>query len=285
MREIFNKHEQINKAFELPINLQKIIDSQKKNLISSPNFINPTSSLFFPQSLLSPRYSLYQNLVTRYNFSTLLSLSQKIAKSDLYFQKSYLTDHITRQNIQRHLNLLSADIRAELVEDAIQAAQELNTSEEIKTEVTTYFNELEEFDTSAQKSEGKSLAATIAMIIIIYLIHSFNDQLQMTIFEYATKPLITYYLSSKEVKSIVKNEIKKNELSTLYGKRISLTDLNLRDLPKQSSTLLETIEAGKILYIIDEPCLHKSWLKVEVEYNGEKIQGYVLRRYTTIIKP
>lgn len=157
---------------------------------------------------------------------------------------------------------------------------------DVQAEVTNYFHELNN-PSNIQPSSDTS-PKTISMwanIIIAFILQFSLSQIESAFFEFVTKPLIETHYSPKEVKSIVKEEVKKNELNSLYGKRITLTELNLRDMPEQSATLLETIEPGKILYIVEEKSLHKSWLKVEIDFNGEKVQGYVLRRYTTIIKP
>lgn len=157
---------------------------------------------------------------------------------------------------------------------------------DVQAEVTNYFDELN--NSSNTQSPNNTSPKTISMwanLIIIFILQFSLSQIESAFFEFVTKPQIEAHYSPKEVKSIIKEEVKKNELNTLYGKRITLTDLNLRDMPKQSATLLETIETGKVLYIVEEKGLHKSWLKVEIDFNGEKVQGYVLRRYTTIIKP
>ena len=54
--------------------------------------------------------------------------------------------------------------------------------------------------------------------------------------------------------------------------------------PKINSEIIENLEPYKFLIIVEEPDLHKSWLKVQVEINDEILEGYVLRRYTSPIK-
>ena len=157
---------------------------------------------------------------------------------------------------------------------------------DVQAEVMNYFDELNNSSNTQSSSDTSPKSISIwANLIIVFILQFSLSQVESAFFEFVTKPQIEAHYSPKEVKSIIKEEIKKNELNTLYGKRVAVTNLNLRDMPKKSATLLETLEAGKILHIVDEKGLHKSWLKVEVEYNGEKIQGYVLRIYTTIIKP
>ena len=54
--------------------------------------------------------------------------------------------------------------------------------------------------------------------------------------------------------------------------------------PQLKSQIIENLEQYKFLEIIDEPDLHKSWLKIRTEINGEILEGYVLRGYTSTIK-
>lgn len=284
MREIFKQREQITKTFQLPRATQKLLDQQNQFKELLPKPFRTSLGLAFPKSIIGSRYSWHSLLATSDNIAALQSISKTIAEQQSIFPTTYFSDYSISAllNIQRQIRLLPADIQTQLVDDAIQATQKLDTSEEIKTEVKNYFDELGEFDTSAPKPEKKRSILVIVTIIILGLL---NSQFEMAFYEYVTKPLILNYISPKEVKSFVKDEIKKHELISLYGQRITTSRLNLRTKANKSSELIETLEPGKILHVIKETNLHKSWLKVEVDFNGDKIQGYVLRTYTTVIKP
>ena len=284
MREIFKQQEQLSKTYQMPKTLQNLLDQQQKIKSLFPEYFQTKSGLTFPKSMFSSKYSWHNLLATTDNFSTLQSISKSIANQYAISPETFFSDYgfSALLNIQKQISLLPTDIQTQFLHETIQTVQDLDTTEEIKAEVKAYFDGTSSLDQDPNK---RFTITSIALLIIFWFYGTFNDQFQMALFEFGTKPLLSMYLAPKEVKSIVKEEIQKNELNTLYGKRITLTDLNLRDMPKQSATLLETIETGKILNIVNEKGLHKSWLKVEIDLNGEKVQGYVLRRYTTIIKP
>jgi hypothetical protein len=194
--------------------------------------------------------------------------------------KSFFNSYATRNtlnNIQKQLYLFPQELQDQLAQVATEASHEIITDHEVQAEVIGYF------DTSSNTNKQKKFS-DLAIVIILIILELFSNQIQNIAFEFYIKPKIEQHFTPQEVQKTVKCEIIKNDLSSLYGQRITIKDVNLRIEPKQSAELIETIEPATLLHIIDEPNLHKSWLKVEIQRNGDVIQGYLLRRYTSVIK-
>ncbi|WP_020684014.1 SH3 domain-containing protein [Marinobacterium rhizophilum] len=73
-----------------------------------------------------------------------------------------------------------------------------------------------------------------------------------------------------------------DEASSLEDCRIVVgDDLRLRDAPSRSSEVLALLPLGKVVEVLSAP--RGPWLFVEVSLDGEHIQGWVARRYTTTL--
>ncbi|MBJ8418762.1 hypothetical protein [Acinetobacter courvalinii] len=204
---------------------------------------------------------------------------QRMIKDQQAWQ-SLLNSNATRntlKNIQGQLDLFSKDLQDQLIEVATKVSQEIIIDQEVQSEVIDFF------DTSINK-KPKKIISSFALSIIFFILAALFDQAQNILYEFVIKPKVESYFTQQQIQKTVKCEIIKNDLSSLYGQRITITDVNLRIEPKQSAELIEAIEPATLLHIIDEPNLHKSWLKVEIQRNGDVIQGYLLRRYTRVIK-
>lgn len=80
----------------------------------------------------------------------------------------------------------------------------------------------------------------------------------------------------KEIQNIVSAE---NRWENLKNFRLVTRDsVHLRAGPSESTAILEILPMNTLLLITDKS--NRQWLAVEVEYNGETIQGWVSRRYT-----
>ncbi|MBH2029116.1 MAG: hypothetical protein I8H74_01335 [Moraxellaceae bacterium] len=108
------------------------------------------------------------------------------------------------------------------------------------------------------------------------------DQLLVTLAQnFLNSALFFYFQSKYEVAKSSPNSINKNDFK---NSRITTESVSLHSNPKINSELIEILEPYKFLEIIYEPDLNKSWLKVRAEINGEILEGYILRRYTSPIK-
>ena len=108
------------------------------------------------------------------------------------------------------------------------------------------------------------------------------DQLLVTLAQNFLNSALFFFLQSKyEVARTSRNGINKNDFK---NSRITIKAESLYQEPKINSEIIENLEPYKFLIIVEEPDLHKSWLKVQVEINDEILEGYVLRRYTSPIK-
>lgn len=125
---------------------------------------------------------------------------------------------------------------------------------------------------------------TILLSIYILVINAQvpMDQLFVTLAQnFLNSTLFFYFQSKYEVAKSSPKSINKNDFK---NSRITTEPVSLHSNPKINSELIEILEPYKFLEIIYEPDLHKSWLKVRTEINGEILEGYILRRYTSPIK-
>lgn len=293
MREIFKQQDQLSKAFQLPRATQKLLDQQNQFKELLPKTFRTSLGLAFPKSIIGSQYSWHRLLATSDNISALQSLSKAIVKQQSIFPTTYFSDYgiSALLNIQRQMQLFPTDLQNQLVDDVMHASEELNVNDEVQSEVSNFFkgigeynieNRLINIDYNELSEKAKAIISYIYYYCVLPLVIGI---LSCAIYEYKVKPKIDSYFSQQQVKTAAKDEVKKNDLISLYGERITAVNLNLRIRPNQTAELIETLDKGTFLHIINEPDLHKSWLKVEVDMNGEKIQGYILRRYTFIIKP
>lgn len=293
MREIFKQQDKLSKAYQMPKNLQNQLDQQRHMKSLFPEYFQTKSGLTFPKSMFSSKFSWHSLLATTDNFSTLQSISKSITNQYAISPEKFFSDSgiSALLNIQRQMQLFPTDLQNQLVDDVMHASEELNVNDEVQSEVSNFFKDMirlsienltEEYDYNALSQKAKFIIIYIYQNYILVLL---LGVLSCAIYDYQVKPKIDPYFSQQEVKTLTKNEVKKNALISLYGERITSVNVNLRASPSQTAELIEILEKGTFLHIIKEPNLHKSWLKVEVDMNGEKVQGYILRRYTFIIKP
>ncbi|WP_151801661.1 SH3 domain-containing protein [Acinetobacter guillouiae] len=293
MRELFKQQEQLNKAFELPKTLQKVIDQQQKIKSLFPEYFKTTSSLIFPQSIFGSQYSWHSLLATTDNISTLQSISKSISKQYSSSPATFFSDYgiSALLNIQKQMQFFPTEIQNQLVDDVIYMTEEFDVSEEVQSEVSVFFKDMirlsienltTDYNYNAISQKAKFIISYIYQYYIVTLLLGI---LSCAIYEYQVKPKIDTYFNQKEIKTLIKQEVKRNDLLSLYGERITSVNVNLRVKPDLTSELIEILDRGTFLHIINDPQLHKSWLKVEVDMNGEKVQGYILRRYTFIVKP
>lgn len=293
MREIFKQQEQLTKAFQIPKTLQKVIDQQQQVKSLFPEYFKTSSGLIFPKSIIGSQYSWHSLLATPDSISTLQSISKSIAKQYSSSPATFFSEYgiLALLNIQRQMQLFPTDIQNQLLDDVIHVSDEFNVSDEVQSEVSSFFKDIirlsienltTNYDYNALSEKAKFIISYIYQNYILVLL---LGVLSCAIYDYQVKPKINPYFSQQEIKNVIKKEVKKNDLISLYGERITAVNLNLRVSPNRTAELIETLEKGTFFHIIEEPNLHKSWLKVEVDMNGEKVQGYILRRYTFIIKP
>ncbi|UYZ85313.1 SH3 domain-containing protein [Entomomonas sp. E2T0] len=83
-----------------------------------------------------------------------------------------------------------------------------------------------------------------------------------------------------EAKAFVRSYSKSSDWLSLKGYRVTIADsLNFRSRPSTKSEVITTLPIGTLVEVIDKKT-YRSWLLVEVEINGEFVQGWVSRRYT-----
>ena len=86
-----------------------------------------------------------------------------------------------------------------------------------------------------------------------------------------------------EIKSLTRKQLDGVDRDFLKGYRVVTgSDLQLRVSPNMSAQVLEKLPLGLLIKIIDRS--NRVWLFVEVEIDGEILQGWVARRYTTYFK-
>jgi len=86
-----------------------------------------------------------------------------------------------------------------------------------------------------------------------------------------------------EVKRVVKSIGVSEKKELLKGYRVTIGDgLYLREDSNKKSDVILKLPVGQLLNVIDKS--KRPWLYVEVEIEGELIEGWVARRYTTYFK-
>ncbi|MGQ4005173.1 SH3 domain-containing protein [Francisellaceae bacterium CB300] len=81
-------------------------------------------------------------------------------------------------------------------------------------------------------------------------------------------------------KKITRNHNDAFNKQALKDYRITKVDsLNFRYKPSVKSDVITTLPLGTLTYVIDKS--NRSWLFVEVDIDGDLIQGWISRRYTS----
>jgi hypothetical protein len=90
--------------------------------------------------------------------------------------------------------------------------------------------------------------------------------------------------NQREVKQFVKSPSSNFDRSMLKGYRVTTANnLSFRASPNIKSDVVESLPIGTLVKVISKDH-SKSWLLVEVEFDGELEQGWISRRYTTYFK-
>jgi hypothetical protein len=89
--------------------------------------------------------------------------------------------------------------------------------------------------------------------------------------------------SLTEVYSYTRTASLKLDRNSLKGFRVTTANsLKLRKSPNMSAETIDFLPLGTLVEVIDRS--NRSWLFVEVEMDGELIQGWVSRKYTAYFK-
>lgn len=296
---IFSSLEKSNSlsSHKLISSFEKAASLLNNNILSSLEKSNSLSSHKLINSLEKATSLLNNNILNSYEKSNSLSnhkLINSLEGANLLNQKLFnkieKANLIFSNKVKFYDSLLSdANLESEFAN--IQESISLISEKILNSELNYEGNEEDIKCDPSQPvqlpglQENSSKFKHNLFIFLFYFLHILDNQLQMTIFEYVTKPQISTITTECQLMKICKDEIKKNDLIGLYGQRITIENTPLYTKPNLKSENIDKLEKGKILNFINEKNLHKSWLKVEVDFNGEKVQGYLLRRHTTIIKP
>lgn len=87
----------------------------------------------------------------------------------------------------------------------------------------------------------------------------------------------------QEVRSAIRSGAGSFDRGALSGCRVVVGNrLNLRRSPNIKAEVIAELPVGAFLEVLDKS--HRAWLLVEVEVDGELMQGWVFRRYTATFK-
>ncbi|BCD91982.1 hypothetical protein fh0823_21210 [Francisella halioticida] len=90
-------------------------------------------------------------------------------------------------------------------------------------------------------------------------------------------------LTVKEAKAFSRQYNSNFDRKVLKDYRITIVNsLNFRFKPSIKSDVITTLKPGTLIHIIDRT--NHSWLFVEIDIDGDLIQGWVARRYTAYFR-
>ena len=215
-----------------------------------------------------------------------LSESFKQMEAFALKMKKELHSFLENNNIQNHLNhlLVSSSSLSVITANLSNTFLEQYSYSEF-IEECTFASGLDD-DTQISNNKLNTQNNILKLIFINLILPILLGLITNYIYEFHLQPLVQAYHSAKSEKE-VKNHIKTNthfDKSLLVSYRITSKPLALHTSSNLKSPILESISSFTLIQRVEESNLHKSWLKVQVEINGEIIEGYVLRRYTSPIK-
>ena len=195
------------------------------------------------------------------------------------------TQHHLAQVVAANTNL--ASISSTFSEALINQCPYPNRYTEIIEESIGIADKVIDTGTSKNANQLNSNSLFLNTIFISIYILAINaqvplDQLLVTLAQNFLNSTLFFYLQSNyELSQKSLNGIDRN---FFRNARITTQQESLYTSPHIKHDVIETLEQHKFLEVLHEPNLHKSWLKVRVEIDGEILEGYVLRRYTSTIK-
>lgn len=223
-----------------------------------------------------------KDLLNLQEFSGLENLFHQTEKDVITFWQQQNTQHQLAMLIGSHTNLSS--IVSRLSDSYIETYVGKNHYFELVEDCAFASDEVILTQESNNKIECQNNLIKLLFIWIIFPI--LLNQISSYVYEFHLQPLAKEYHSAKSEKEFI-NHIKANtyfDKSLLKPYRITSKPTNLYTEAKLKSAILEKITQYTLVEKIEDPNLHKSWLKVRIEINGEILEGYVLRSYTSPIK-
>ena len=215
-----------------------------------------------------------------------LALYLKNAQKNLHnvWQLDSIQHHLT-QVVTANTN--SALISSTFSEVLINQFPYPNRYPEIIEESIAIADKAIDTETSKNANQLNSNSLFLNTIFLSIYILTINaqvplDQLLVTLAQNLLNSTLFFYLQSNY-------ELSQKSLNGIDRKffrnaRITTQQEFLYTSPHIKHDVIETLEQHKFLEVLDEPNLHKSWLRVRVEIDGQTLEGYVLRRYTSTIK-
>ncbi len=108
-------------------------------------------------------------------------------------------------------------------------------------------------------------------------------------YDYVKEEVSKVIFHSKNISSPpqAKNLTRKNrgglDRNLLKDYRVTIPkSLNIRFKPSIKSKIITVLQPGALVYVIDKS--NRSWLFVEIDIDGDLIQGWVARRYTAYFR-
>lgn len=192
-----------------------------------------------------------------------------------------VVDHL---DIYALKSTILSDLDIAFEDNSLTSSGDLSTGAESIKDVLDGIKELKEFHLLSQKDKGR----------FIYLFNNYIYQLLLGLIFLALSIYLTnaqnelqnqlHQADSKlEVKRIINGIGTSDKKNLLKGYRVTIGHgVNLREGPTKKSQSILILPIGKLLDVIDKS--NRSWLYVQVEIEGELINGWVSRRYTTYFK-
>jgi hypothetical protein len=176
----------------------------------------------------------------------------------------------------------------ELIDQAVaiahRAENEYQTTDEVShSELATIESELNSFANETLNFTSLSEHARTVVLWLFYrLVLPFLMGIAagITLDRYYEKSNVTEKITtSREAKKLARCDSGLDRQIFAGCRVVTGSGLRLRTEPGMKSEVITTLPLGKLITVLDSS--ERAWLHVEVDLNGELIEGWVARRYTT----
>lgn len=172
-------------------------------------------------------------------------------------------------NVSEVFSSLDEELKEQIEENFIEV------DDSIKDELSSKIH----FDFLSKKAKKAFMAI---LFFVFLLIHD-------VFYDYVKEEVSKVIFHSKNISSPpqAKNLTRKNrgglDRNLLKDYRVTIPkSLNIRFKPSIKSKIITVLQPGTLVYVIDKS--NRSWLFVEIDIDGNLIQGWVARRYTAYFR-
>ena len=150
--------------------------------------------------------------------------------------------------------------------------------QDVELEIQRELEDSNDYNVLSDRAKASMKNFFLQFFFLFHLILSLLSS-SITIYTHLQKTVLNEFKTSREVRSYIRKGIYGVDKELLRGYRVVTgAGVRLRRTPSMKSEIVALLPLGTLIEVLNES--NRSWLLAEVDIEGEKVVGWISRRYT-----